>query len=107
MNFSISRFDNERLFDELFITLSHMLIEGFKLMILGMTTVMLFLMLMILFIECVKYFNLNFTALEKTSLEKKEKNEFQNANSSSKIDLPIEVFAAAIKAFESDRKKEV
>ena len=82
-----------------------MLLEGLKLMVLGMITVMLFLMFTIMFVELVKYLNRNFTALEKTSLEKKEKSEFQTTISKTKRALPIEVFAAAISAFESDRKK--
>tara|TARA_B100000029_G_scaffold434390_1_gene447810 strand:- start:598 stop:846 length:249 start_codon:yes stop_codon:yes gene_type:complete len=82
-----------------------MLLEGLKLMVLGMITVMLFLMFTIIFIEWVKYLNRNFTALEKTSLEKKEKSEFQTTISKTKRAMPIEIFAAAISAFESDRKK--
>ena len=82
-----------------------MLLEGLKLMVLGMITVMLFLMFTIIFIEWVKYLNRNFTALEKTSIEKKEKSEFQTTISKTKRAMPIEIFAAAISAFESDRKK--
>lgn len=82
-----------------------MMLEGLKLMVLGMITVMLFLMFTIMFVEWVKYLNRNFTALEKTSIEKKEKSEFQTTNSKTKKSLPIEIFAAAISAFESDRRK--
>ena len=82
-----------------------MLLEGLKLMILGMTTVMLFLILMIVFIELVKFLNLNFNELEKNSLEKKEKSEFQTSIPNKKKELPIEVFAAAISAFESDKNR--
>ena len=80
-----------------------MLLEGLKLMILGMTTVMLFLIFMILFIELVKFLNLNFNKHEKTSFEKKEKSEFQTSIAHKKKEFPIEVFAAAINAFESDK----
>ena len=79
-----------------------MFAEGLKLMVLGMTSVMLFLILMILFIELVKHFNRNFTTIEKTSIDKKEESEFHF--SKTKKNLPIELFAAAISAFESDRK---
>ena len=82
-----------------------MLLEGLKLMVLGMITVMLFLMFTIMFVEWVKYLNRNFTALEITSLEKKEKSEFQTTISKTKRAMPIEIFAAAISAFESDRIK--
>ena len=82
-----------------------MLLEGLKLMILGMTTVMLFLILMIVFIELVKFLNLNFNEHEKTSFEKKEKSEFQTSIPNNKKELPIEVFVAAISAFESDKNR--
>ena len=80
-----------------------MLLEGLKLMIIGMTTVMLFLSLMIFFIELIKYLNLNFNELEKNSFNKKEKSELQPSITNKKKELPIEVFAAAISAFESDK----
>ncbi len=80
-----------------------MLLEGLKLMIIGMTTVMLFLALMIFFIELIKYLNLNFNELEKNSFNKKEKSELQTSITKKKKELPIEVFAAAISAFESEK----
>ncbi len=82
-----------------------MLLEGLKLMIIGMTTVMLFLALMIFFIELIKYLNLNFNKLEKNSCNKKEKSELQTSITNNKKELPIEVFAAAISAFESDKNR--
>ena len=83
-----------------------MLLEGLKLMIIGMTTVMLFLALMIFFIELIKYLNLNFNELEKTSIEKKEHSEFQTSAPNNKKELPIELFVAAISAFESDKNRQ-
>ena len=82
-----------------------MLLEGMKLMIIGMATVMLFLVFMILFIELAKYLNLKFNELEKTSIEKKEKSEFQTSILSKKKELPVEVFVAAIYAFESKKNR--
>ncbi len=82
-----------------------MLLEGLKLMIIGMTTVMLFLALMIFFIELIKYLNLNFNELEKNSFYKKEKSELQTSITTKKKELPIEVLAAAISAFESDKNR--
>ena len=82
-----------------------MLLEGLKLMIIGMTTVMLFLALMIFFIELIKYLNLNFNELEKNSFNKKEKSELQTSITTKKKELPIEVLAAAISAFESDKNR--
>ncbi len=74
-------------------------------MILGMITVMLFLVFMILFIELVKYLNLNFNEPEKKSFDKKEKSKFQTSIRNKKKELPIEVFTAAISAFESDKDR--
>ena len=81
-----------------------MLWEGLKLMGVGMTTVMLFLMLMIACIKWVKYLNRNFTALE----QKAQKTHRISSNSPKKQQVipsvPVEVFAAAITAFEADSK---
>ena len=82
-----------------------MLLEGLKLMILGMATVILFLVFMIILIEMVKYLNLNFNEIEKNYIEKKEKSEFQTSIAHKKKEFPIEVFAAAINAFESDKNR--
>ena len=81
-----------------------MILEGLKLMALGMTTVILFLMFMILSIELLKYLNRNFTLLEKNSLEEKPKSEYQTTFSDPKNSLPIEVLVAAISEFESENK---
>ena len=70
----------------------------------GMATVMLFLMLMIACIGWVKYFNRNFTALEQQAQKTRRK----SSNSPTKQQVipavPVEVFAAAITAFEADSK---
>ena len=70
----------------------------------GMATVMLFLMLMIACIEWAKYLNRNFTALEKQALETRRKSTNSPAKQQVISSVPVEVFAAAITAFESDSK---
>lgn len=81
-----------------------MLLEGFKLMGVGMATVMLFLILMILCINWVKNVNRNFTELEESSLKENQKSKTNNPKSEKLTALPIKVFAAAISAFESETK---
>ena len=79
-----------------------MLWEGLKLMVIGMATVMFFLVLMIACIEWVKLLTRNYTMLQQQGLKSQSK----FSTNSPKIDttsaLPIEVFAAAISTFESN-----
>ena len=79
-----------------------MLWEGLKLMVIGMATVMFFLLLMIACIEWVKLLTRNYTMLQQQGLKSQSK----FSTNSPKIDttsaLPIEVFAAAISTFESN-----
>ena len=79
-----------------------MLWEGLKLMVIGMATVMFFLLLMIACIEWVKHLTRNYTMLQQQGLKSQSK----FSTNSPKIDttsaLPIEVFAAAISTFESN-----
>ena len=82
-----------------------MLLEGLKLMGIGMSSVMLFLTIMILFIEFVKFLNRGFTIREKTNLEKNQDVHEQSTKSKIKKTLPVEVFTAAISAFESDQNQ--
>jgi Na+-transporting methylmalonyl-CoA/oxaloacetate decarboxylase gamma subunit len=81
-----------------------MLWEGLKLMGVGMATVMLFLMLMIACIGWVKYFNRKFTALEQQAQKARRKS--SNSPEKQQVISPfqVEVFAAAITAFEADSK---
>ena len=81
-----------------------MLWEGLKLMGVGMATVMLFLMLMIICIEWVKYFNRNFTALEQQAQKARRKSKNSPEKQQVIQSVPVEVFAAAITAFEADSK---
>ena len=82
-----------------------MLWEGLKLMVVGMATVMIFLILLIACIELVKYLTRNHAAL----VLENQKNQQKSVNTSIKLEnskiVPVEVFAAAISAFEVDIKK--
>ena len=81
-----------------------MLWEGLKLMVVGMATVMLFLMLMIACIQWVKYLNRNFTALEQQAQKTLRKSSNYPAKHLVISKVPVEVFAAAITVFEADIK---
>ena len=70
----------------------------------GMTAVMIFLMLLIACIEWVKYFNRNFTALELQTQKSHRKSRDSSTKNEASPAVPVEVFAAAIKAFEADNK---
>ena len=80
-----------------------MLFEGLKLMGVGMTTVMLFLIFLILCIEFVRHLNRNFIEAEETSIKDVQESHKKPVNSNSIKKLPIEVFAAAITAFEAEK----
>ncbi len=78
-----------------------MLFEGIKLMIVGMTTVMLFLSLMIFFINLVAKFTRDIAAQELADLEKERKLAALNRNkakekSADNADEDIAVIAAAV-----------
>ena len=79
-----------------------MLWEGLKLMVVGMATVMIFLVLLIACIELVKYLTRNHAAHVLENQKKLVDTAFKLENSKT---VPIEVFAAAISAFEADIKK--
>ena len=79
-----------------------MLIEGLKLMIVGMTTVMLFLLLLIASIEWIKFLTRNFTMNQEQSLLQSGKSDSNKYKTDSKLEVPVEVFAAAIASYESD-----
>ncbi len=85
-----------------------MLFEGVKLMIVGMTTVMLFLFLMILFINLIAYLTKGEAAREMSEIEKER--EFQALKrkqakeaTSGDADEDIAVIAAAVAAYEAER----
>jgi len=80
-----------------------MLWEGLKLMGVGMATVMLFLVGVIACIEWVKYFTSKNTILEQQALQARQISDLNSAEKESSSDVPVEVFSAAITAFESEK----
>ena len=79
-----------------------MLLEGFKLMIVGMATVMLFLLLLIACIEWVKFLTRNFSMNQQQSLHQSRKSDSNKYKTVPKLEVPVEVFAAAIASYDSD-----
>lgn len=85
-----------------------MIFEGVKLMVVGMTTVMLFLILMILFINLVSFLTRSSAAREVEAIAKERA--LQTANrkkakdvTSGDADEDIAVIAAAVAAYERER----
>jgi len=79
-----------------------MLLEGLKLMIVGMATVILFLLLLIACIEWVKFLTRNFTMNQQQSLHQSRKSDSNKYKTVPNLEVPVEVFAAAIASYESD-----
>lgn len=79
-----------------------MLLEGLKLMCVGMAMVMLFLLLMIVFIAWVKNLTRNYTILQLQALQARHKFKTNTTQTDQSSAVPIEVFAGAITSFESD-----
>ena len=79
-----------------------MLLEGLKLMIVGMATVMLFLLMLIACIEWVRFLTHNFALNQKQSLLQCRKSDSNKFKTVPNLELPVEVFAAAIASYESD-----
>jgi oxaloacetate decarboxylase gamma subunit len=85
-----------------------MIFEGIKLMIVGMTTVMLFLMLMVLFINIVAKLTKSATARElKVIAEEKNLQALKRKQAkeavSQDFDEDIAVISAAVAAYEAER----
>jgi sodium pump decarboxylase gamma subunit len=82
-----------------------MLIEGFKLMVIGMATVLLFLSLMIILINLASRATTKVTAreLELIEIQKRERAANANTNKVKTDGMPIAVFAAAIAAYETNK----
>lgn len=85
-----------------------MIFEGVKLMVVGMTTVMLFLLLMILFINLIAILTRGSTARELAAIEaERDQNAFNRRNikdtSAGEADEDIAVIAAAVAAYEAER----
>ena len=84
-----------------------MIVEGLKLMVVGMTTVLMFLMFMILLIQLSARLTKNVTARELQSIED-EKERLRQQREMEKLaaeegDDDIVVITAAIAAFEAER----
>ncbi len=86
-----------------------MIFEGVKLMLVGMTTVMLFLGLMILFINLVARLTQNVALRELETMKRERELLAQNRKKTKKeavadeADEDIAVIAAAVAAFEAER----
>lgn len=85
-----------------------MIFEGVKLMVVGMTTVMLFLSLMILFINFVAFLTRGATSRELAAIEKERELQAQNRKKAKEAasqdgDEDIAVIAAAVAAYEVER----
>ncbi len=83
-----------------------MIFEGVKLMFIGMTTVMLFLVLMILLIQLASYLTRDATAREVESIRLEREIQAlrkKKAKESSDADEDIAVIAAAVAAYETER----
>ncbi len=84
-----------------------MIVEGLKLMVVGMTTVLMFLMLMILLIQISARLTRNVTARELQGIED-EKQRLKTMREMEKLaaaegDDDIIVISAAVAAFEAER----
>ena len=85
-----------------------MIFEGVKLMVVGMTTVMLFLLLMILFINAVARLTRGATGRELDAIEKERELQALNRKNaketiSQDAEEDIAVIAAAVAAYEGER----
>ena len=67
-----------------------------------MATVMLFLLLLIACIEWVRFLTRNFTLNQEQSLLQSRKSDSNKFNNVTNLELPVEVFAAAIASYELD-----
>ena len=85
-----------------------MIFEGVKLMVVGMTTVMLFLVLMILFINLVSFLTRGSAAREVEAIGKERALQAANRKKAKEVtsgdaDEDIAVIAAAVAAYERER----
>ena len=85
-----------------------MLFEGVKLMVVGMTTVMLFLLLMIFFINVVSFLTRGSAAREVEAIAKERALQAKNRKKAREVtsedaDEDIAVIAAAVAAYEGER----
>ena len=85
-----------------------MIFEGVKLMVVGMTTVMLFLSLMILFINLIAYLTRGAAARELDAIRLERETQIFNRKKAKETtaqdaDEDIAVIAAAVAAYEAER----
>jgi len=83
-----------------------MIFEGVKLMFVGMTTVLLFLSLMILLIHLVSYLTRDVTALEMKGIQKERELQAKRkkqTKDSDDAEEDIAVITAAVTAYEAER----
>ncbi len=79
-----------------------MMLEGLKLMIVGMASVMIFLLLLITCIELIKFLTRNFSMNQEQSLLLSRKSGSNKYKDVPNLEVPVEVFAAAITYYELD-----
>ena len=84
------------------LTFKKMLLEGLKLMIVGMASVTLFLLLLIACVELIKLLTRNFRMNQEQSLLLSSKSGSNKYKDFPNLEVPVEVFAAAIEYYESD-----
>jgi len=78
------------------------MLEGLKLMIVGMASVMIFLLLLIACIELIKFLTRNFSMNQEQSLLLSRKSGSNKYKDVPNLEVPVEVFAAAITYYELD-----
>tara|TARA_B100001250_G_scaffold128181_1_gene109089 strand:+ start:275 stop:523 length:249 start_codon:yes stop_codon:yes gene_type:complete len=78
------------------------MLEGLKLMIVGMASVMIFLLLLITCIELIKFLTRNFSMNQEQSLLLSRKSGSNKYKDVPNLEVPVEVFAAAITYYELD-----
>ena len=79
-----------------------MMLEGLKLMIVGMASVMIFLLLLIACIKLIKFLTRNFSMNQEQSLLLSRKSGSNKYKDVPNLEVPVEVFAAAITYYELD-----
>ena len=79
-----------------------MLLEGLKLMIVGMASVILFLLLLIACVELIKFLTRNFRMNQEQLMLLSRKSDSNKYNNVPNLKVPVEVFAAAIEYYELD-----
>jgi len=87
--------------------MDNILIEGLKLMLIGMSTVFVFLLLMIALIDIVAYFTQKYAVIELAQIELDKLariNKGRKKKNGASKETPAAVIAAAVSAYEADQK---